>query len=208
MRNLVTIFSLATIFASEALAADPAPTNLAQGTATATSPPSEGAPAATTTARFSGVGAPALRGPTLWGMIPWGGIGVGGRFMIPLGIGPVLNGSSVRDSFALELGADLLHFSDSVGAGAYSYSWSWNELLPVGGIMWNIWLNDRFALYPKVELGYALAWVSGSSGTYGSGYGGVFFSGAGGALYKMDSGLTLRAELGIAGLKVGAGWLF
>jgi hypothetical protein len=29
-----------------------------------------------------------------------------------------------------------------------------------------------------------------------------------GALYKLDNGLTLRAEAGSDGLKLGAGWLF
>lgn len=170
--------------------------------------PASTATASTTPARGSGLEAPSLRGPSLWGIVPWGGIGVGGRFMIPLSISPLLGRTSIRDSFALEVGADFLHYSDSVGAGVFSYSWSWNEILPVVGMMWNLWLNDKFAVYPKAEAGYAFAWVSGSSGTYGTGYGGIFASGAGGAIYKLDNGLTLRGEIGISGAKLGVGWLF
>ena len=39
-------------------------------------------------------------------------------------------------------------------------------------------------------------------------YGGFFIAGDAGALYKLDNGLTLRAEAGSDGLKLGAGWLF
>ena len=75
------------------------------------------------------------------------------------------------------------------------------------GMSWNLWFNDSFALYPKVEAGYAIGWLSNSA--YGAaGYGGTFASGAGGLLYRLGDGLTLRAEVGSSGLKLGAGWLF
>jgi hypothetical protein len=38
-----------------------------------------------------------------------GGVGIGGRMMFPLGIAPLLRNTSIRDNFALEVGADLLH---------------------------------------------------------------------------------------------------
>jgi hypothetical protein len=152
-------------------------------------------------------GAPALRGASVWGILPWGGLGVGARFMMPLGVRPLLVNTNLRDSFALEFGADLLHWSYSYPGLGFSYSWT--EVLPVAGVMWNIWVNDRFAFYPKVELGYAFGWYSnlGSSSAVNS-YGGVWADGAVGALYNVGGGLTLRAEAGSSGLKLGAGWLF
>lgn len=166
-------------------------------------------PAAEVGTPFSSAGAPSMKGVSAWGILPWGGIGVGARFMMPLAIGPLLTNTKLRDNFSLELGGDFLHFSTDVGVPGFSFNYSWNEVLPVVGMMWNIWFNPKLALYPKVELGYVFAWVSGWRGFGGQpGYGGVFADGAGGVLYKLDSGLTLRAEVGIAGLKLGAGWLF
>lgn len=173
-----------------------------------TANPPEGAPPAPTAEVAvpfrSGETAPSPTGVSIWGMVPWGGLGVGARLMIPLSIGPLLHNGSVRDSFALEGGADLLHFSSDAFGSGFSY----DILLPVAGLMWNVWLSPRFALYPKIELGYMFAWVTGYPGPVTPSYSGLFADGAGGVLYKMGSGITLRAELGIAGLKLGAGWLF
>jgi hypothetical protein len=147
------------------------------------------------------------KGFSLWGILPWSGIGVGGRFMLPLGIKPILTNTSLHDSFALEFGVDFIHQS----VGIDPYTWSWNEIVPVVGIMWNIWVNEHFAFYPKLGVGWAIGWHStagtGFAGGYG-GYGGFYPEGAGGVLYKLDNGLTLRAEGGYGGLKLGAGWLF
>lgn len=182
----------------------------AESTATdgAASPYAAPPPVSTSATGGPGTPAPSPRGASLWGMLPWGGVGVGGRIMTPLSIAPVLGHTNIRDSFALEYGADFLHFSHDYG---YGLNFSHNEIVALVGMMWNLWFSDQFALYPKVEAGYAFAWISGlpngvSSSAYG--YGGVFFSGAAGALYKTNSGLTLRAEAGVSGLKVGVGWLF
>ena len=145
-------------------------------------------------------------GPSLWGILPWHGIGVGGRFMLPLGIPPLIKNNQIRDSFAVEFGADLLHWSYGY-LGMHDYSWT--EVLPVVGGMWNIWFNEHLAGYPKLELGYAFGWFSnwdfgGAQPTYG----GFFWDIALGAMYKLNNGVTLRAEAGYAGLKLGAGWLF
>jgi hypothetical protein len=104
--------------------------------------------------------APSMHGPSVWGILPWGGVGVGARFMMPLAIRPLLANTAVRDNFALEFGADLLHWSYNAAALGSPYSYSWTEILPVVGVMWNIWLNDRFAFYPKLEAGYAFGWFS------------------------------------------------
>jgi len=182
-------------------------------TAPASAPASQAAPPtaySSAPAPWSANGAaPAMHGPSVWGILPWGGVGAGARFMMPLGFPPLLRNTALRDSFALEFGADLLHWSYNFGGPGFGYSYSWTEVLPVVGAMWNIWVNDRFAFYPKLEIGYAFGWFSdlGTNMAQGS-YGGPFADGAVGALYKLGNGLTLRAEAGYSGLKLGAGWLF
>lgn len=164
--------------------------------ATASSPPAVAATAA-----------PSARGLTLWGIVPWGGFGVGGRFTLPLGMEPLLkNNPNLRDAFALEFGADVLHWS--YGFGAYDYGW--NAILPVVGVMWNVWLNEQLALYPKLDLGYFLGWYTGWSDQWGPRptHGGLFWNVALGAMYRLPSSITLRAEAGYAGLKLGAAWAF
>jgi len=130
--------------------------------------------------------------------------------MFPLGISPLLRNTGVRDNFALEVGADLLHWSYDYGVPGFGFSYNWIEVLPLVGIMWNLWLSDNFALYPKVDLGYAFGWMSGwnNPGPRPT-YGGFFISGDVGAMYKLASNnLVLRAEAGSSSLKLGAGWLF
>jgi len=157
----------------------------------------------------AGGAAPNMHGPSVWGILPWGGVGVGGRFMMPLAIRPLLVNTAVRDNFALEFGADLLHWNYNAGAPGFAFNYSWTEVLPVVGAMWNIWINDRFAFYPKIEAGYAFGWFSNvGTNMVAASYGGIFADGAVGALYNLGGGLTLRAEAGSSGLKVGAGWLF
>lgn len=155
--------------------------------------------------------APQLKGLSVWGILPYAyysstGLGLGGRFMIPLSFPPLLHTPNVRgDGFALEFGADYLHWSVSVPFyGSFSVSW----FLPSVGVMWNVWLNEKLVLYPKFSLGYYYAWVSDLPSGYG-GYGSSLYWDIDlGAMYKLDNGLTLRAELGYSGLKLGVGWLF
>src|ERR1051325_7239979 len=111
----------------------------------------------------TGAPAPEIKGPSVWGILPWGGIGVGARIMWPVGLPPLLTNtnSRVHDRWALEAGADLLHWSYGyIAPGFANFNYSWTELVPVVGIMWNVWLNDQFAFYPKVEIGYAFGWFS------------------------------------------------
>jgi len=155
--------------------------------------------------------APQLKGLSVWGILPYAyysstGLGLGGRFMIPLSFPPLLHTPNVRgDGFAIEFGADYLHWS--VGVPGYD-SFSVNWFLPSVGAMWNVWFNDKLVAYPKFALGYYYAWVSGLPSNYG-GYGSSLYWDIDlGAMYKLDTGLTLRAELGYSGLKIGVGWLF
>jgi hypothetical protein len=174
-----------------------APPPSAVATQPATTPPTYAPP--------SSAAAPGPRGASVWGILPWGGIGVGARFMLPLPIPPLLVNTNLHDNFDLEFGADYLHWSYGYVLGDYS----WSEIVPVVGMMWNVWINQQFALYPKIELGYAFGWLSNFNDNYTHPtYGGFFYDFAAGALYKLNNGLTLRAEVGVDGLKLGAGWLF
>jgi hypothetical protein len=145
-------------------------------------------------------------GPTIWGILGgwYGGVGVGGRYMIPLGIKPLITNGNLKDSFALEVGADFMTWSYSVLGG-----YRWNQILPVAGIMWNIWIDEKLAFYPKLDLGYGFGWFSGwdNAGPQPT-YGGFFWNIALGGLYKVSGNVALRGEIGYAGLKLGAQFLF
>jgi hypothetical protein len=205
MRIAIAAVLLTSLVASKSFAQQPAPAPTAPPPAP-TEPPPPVANSAPTTVTAGP--APSYKGLSLWGILPWNGIGVGGRFMIPLAIQPLLTNTSIRDSFALEFGADMLHWSYDYALVAGS-RYSWTEVVPVIGVMWNLWFLPKLALYPKIELGYAFGWFS--DWNYNSPrptYGGFFWDGTVGALYKLDNGITLRAEAGYAGLKLGAGFLF
>ncbi len=206
--SLLTL-SLFSIFGTAARADDAMTAPAASPALAPQSPPPTAYSSAAPPSAWATGGTPTMHGPSVWGILPWGGVGVGGRFMLPLAVRPLLVNTAFRDNFALEFGADLLHWNYSAGIPGFGYDYSWTEVLPVAGAMWNIWVNDRFAFYPKVEVGYAFGWFSGlGTNAAGAAYGGVFADGAVGALYNLGGGLTLRAEAGSAGLKLGAGWLF
>jgi hypothetical protein len=156
------------------------------------------------------VAAPAHRGLSLWGVVPYYyggfGVGLGARFAIPLPIPSLIRGGRVHDNWAIEFGADYLRLSDScLGCSDISVNW----FMPVVGFMWNVWLTDRFAVYPKAEAGYRVAWVSGlPDGVSSTGYGGIWADGAVGLIYMLGGNVNLRAEVGNIGLKGGVGFSF
>jgi hypothetical protein len=213
MRSFILGLSMVTLFGSRAFAqAAPSPAAARAPAATPATEPSN-APAALTAPAaapapvvVAATPAPALQGASVWGILPWGGVGAGVRFMKPLPIPSLLKSASVRDNFSIEFGADILRWNYGEDT-PYSSSYQWTEILPVCGVSWNFWFSDEFALYPKVEAGYAFGWLSNTTYAVG-GYGGTFVNGAGGLLYRIGDALTLRAEVGASGLKVGAGWLF
>lgn len=176
-------------------------------TAVAQTAPSEPAPASVGTTVPGG--SAGNSGPTVWGILGgwYGGYGVGARYMLPLPIKPLLAQNNLRDNFALEIGADFLTWSYGFGnAGNYR----WNAVLPVAGAMWNVWLNEKLAVYPKLDLGYFVGWYSGWNDTWGNHptHGGFFWNVALGGLYRLNNTVALRGELGWAGLKLGASFLF
>jgi hypothetical protein len=213
MRTLIAAVGLIGVFVSHAAFAQ-APADGQPGATTP--PPAETSPPPAVAAPGS-AGAPAPfgpaagpGGPSIWGVLPWGGFGLGARYMIPLPITQLLTRTKFHDYWALEFGADILRFNYDYGLGASAYSYSWTEIIPVVGMMWQFWINDSFAVYPKIELGYAVGWYSDTNGsTTGLSGGNHFFpDGTAGLLYKLGNGITLRAEAGYVGGKAGIAWLF
>ena len=169
-------------------------------------------PAAAQSRYASGRGTQIL---SVWGVLdpgPVDGAGVGVRFMLPIAPHGVIRGSTVRDEFTLEFGADFVHYSDHVGPyGPYPYvGYSWNGFLPVVGATWNFWLTPAFALYPKLDLGYWVGSYSGWVDQYGYArhdFDGFFIQGAVGMMFRLQS-VALRAEAGSGLLRLGVGFAF
>ena len=213
MRTFIAAFGLIGVLASHAAMAQETPPAGAPANtpppAETTPPPAVQAPGRSSTpAPFGAAAGPG--GPTIWGILPWGGYGIGARYMIPLPITPLLTRTKFHDYWALEFGADIMHWNYDYGFGTTGYSYSWTEIVPVVGMMWQFWINDSFAVYPKIELGYAVGWYSDTQGTTTGLSGGNHFypDGTAGLLYKLGNGITLRAEAGYVGGKAGVAWLF
>jgi hypothetical protein len=138
------------------------------------------------------------------------GFGVGGRYQFILVPDGFINSSKIRDEFGLEVGLDFFHvgWSSSVGTlGDYSYSY--NEFTPVVGAVWNFWLSDKFAIYPKIDLGYHIGSVSATIGgqsvdASGIAFSALYFQGTGGVIYRVGDAIDLRAEAGWSTLHLGA----
>lgn len=149
------------------------------------------------------IDAPPLTGFSLFGILGYGygdGVGVGARYMIPLPIPSLLTHTWLRDSWAVEFGGDLMYYS--LGVADYHET----VLIPVAGVMWNVWLNDQFAVYPKAEIGFGIDVGSTYNGVVE--HNGIYPSGAAGLLYQVTKQITLRAEVGSTGLRGGAGFFF
>jgi hypothetical protein len=213
MRTLIAALGLIGVFVSHAAfaqaPADGQPAATTPPPAETTPPPAVAAPGGgRAPAPFGPAAGPG--GPSIWGVLPWGGFGLGARYMIPLPITQLLTRTKFHDYWALEFGADILRFNYDYGLGASAYSYSWTEIIPVVGMMWQFWINDSFAVYPKLEIGYAFGWYSNTNGasTGLSGGNHLFPDGTAGLLYKLGNGITLRAEAGYVGGKAGIAWLF
>jgi hypothetical protein len=149
----------------------------------------------------------------VWGILGWGSaIGLGASFQLPLIPQGLIHdpGFKIHDSLDLDFGLDYLSYWETHHAGPYSYDVS--ELDLHAGVLWNFWLTPQVALYPKLGLGYSFAhysyspdWPSGYGHTE---YGGLYPELAVGGQLKLSSSLSLRGELGWAGLKLGVGFAF
>jgi hypothetical protein len=177
---------------------------VAQQTAPPPAAPAATAPAPATVVSRAPITGPPLSGFTVWAMLDWSGYGIGARYLLPLPIPSLLAKTSLRDSWAIEFGADYFRISNTYTTFGYHY----DEIVPRVGMMWIVWLRDDFAVYPKIDGGYAIGFNN-SYGGCGSActLGGIHIEGEAGLLYKV-SGLTLRAEVGNYGIKGGVAWLF
>jgi len=196
--TLVTVLMSRVALAQDATGAPPAPAGAQP-------------PVAAQTGTVQAPGSPDLKAASVCGILPWGGFGIGGRYLMPVGIPRLLSKTRFMDGWALEFGADYLHWSYSYGApGISSFDYSWSEFLPVVGMMWQFWVNESFAVYPKAEAGWAFGWYSNAaSGATGlSGGGGPYASGAVGLIYKFTNAIAGRAEAGYSGLKAGVAFVF
>lgn len=141
---------------------------------------------------------------SLWGVLdpgPVDGLGVGGRFAMPLVPQGLLHSPTVRDELVLELGADFVHYRERVG-WPYYVDYSWNGLLAVGGVAWNFWFTPQLAAYPKLDLGWWFGWYRGWDGYGRRDFDGVFLQGALGLVYKLESA-AFRLELGSDLVRIG-----
>ncbi len=125
------------------------------------------------------------------------GLGVGARYQKTLVPQGVLRLPTVHDDIGIEGGVDYAHYS--------FFGYSYNEIAVLVGGVWNFWfLDDRLALYPKIDMGYRFgSWASSSLG----GYGGIVLQGSAGVAYRVAP-FTLRAEAGSGSLRLGAGFAF
>jgi len=151
--------------------------------------------------------APNTTGLSAWGILGYAGsLGVGGRYMLPIMDQGFLKHPTIRDRLALEFGLDFLHRSYS----DWGVDYGWSEFRPTVGAAWTVWLNQDLAVYPKLDLGYEIGWLSGWTDVPGvsrPGYNAFYWEVLGGVMYKLG-GVTLRAELGSVGLKAGVGFGF
>jgi len=135
-------------------------------------------------------------------------LGVGARYQITLVPKGFLHHlpPQMHDEFALEPGFDYFHASYGFGAG---YSWDYNEFTPLVGALWNIWINDNLAVYPKLDVGFRIAsWSESANGmSVNTGHADLFplyFQGAAGIAYRLGI-VSLRAEVGWEALRAGVG---
>lgn len=137
------------------------------------------------------------------------GIGAGARYMLPLADG-VVRHPRIRDEFVLEFGADFIHYGETVGYEPYRIDYSWNGILVAVGAAWNFWLTPRFALYPKLDLGFLFGWYSGWDDRYGyrrSDYDGLYLEPAIGLMYALGRA-NLRFEVGTDLVRLGLGFRY
>jgi hypothetical protein len=199
---------LATSSAFAAAPAGAAATTTVTATATAAPPPQAPPPDQST--------AP-MNDATMQGAITvflglgygWGlgvGEGVGARFQydfLPKGVFHFQNG--IHDEMGVEAGLDFFHVSYDFGGGLHE---NYNEFTPLAGWVWNFWLTDKLAVYPKIDIGIRIE--SHSYTDNGRTVSNVdhdvfplYFEGAGGVVYRVGP-VALRGEVGWEALRVGA----
>jgi hypothetical protein len=151
------------------------------------------------------------RSVVAWGILGWGSaVGLGATFQLPLVPQGLIHdpGFRLRDSLDLDVGVDYLSYWNHYHSGVYNYDVS--EFNLHAGVIWNFWVTPKLAVYPKAALGYGIARYSGNwdPGLGHGSYGGLYPELAVGAQWKLANTVSLRSELGWAGLKLGVGFAF
>jgi hypothetical protein len=206
MRIVASVASIAGILTITGLSyaqatAPPAPTPSAEPGPAALPPDVPPAPGSTMNDTISAFGAVGYS----YGFAV--GLGLGARFewvVVPKGFIHSLS-APMHDEFAIEPGFDYFH----AGYSSLGVNLDYNEFTPLVGVLWNFWLNDKVAFYPKLDIGYRIA--SWSESVNGMSVGGahadvfpVYVEGAAGAIYRAGS-VSLRAEVGWEALRLGVG---
>lgn len=146
-----------------------------------------------------------------WGILGWGSaVGLGASLQFPLVPRGLIHdpGFRIRDSLDLDFGLDYLSYWNHYRSGPYSYNVS--EFNLHAGVIWNFWLTPQLALYPKAALGFGFARYSGNwdPNVGHRDYGGLYPELAVGLQFKLANSVSLRSELGWAGMKLGVGFAF
>jgi hypothetical protein len=133
------------------------------------------------------------------------GVGLGARYQIAIVPNGFLHHPTIHDELALEPGIDFFHDGYSFAGGG----WDYNEITPLVGCLWNVWLNEQFAVYPKIDIGYRIGfWSEHINGmNVGGGHDYVFpvyIQGAAGVVYRLGP-VSLRGEVGWDALRIGIG---
>lgn len=135
------------------------------------------------------------------------GFGVGARYQHVIAPEGLLKEGPTHDEVVVEGGIDYYRYNFGYNFGTVANSVTYNEVALTVGVAWNFWmLNEKLALYPKLDLSYRMGSFSSDDGTM-SGYGGAWIQGTGGLVYR-TSGVSLRAKLGSGSLRLGAGFTF
>jgi hypothetical protein len=217
VRNLIIITIATGLFVSGRAVAQPAPapataaptTAPAMAATSSTAPPPAPPPAAGPEATAAAPISSGLDNSiSIFGVFGYyygsSGVGLAARYQKTLSSQDFLHIPGIREDIGFEGGVDYYHYGFSEPGFA---DYSLNEFLFLAGIVWNFWLNDKVAIYPKLEMGFGFGSFSGLNGADPGGYGGFAFQGAAGIAYKA-SALTLRAEAGSGSLRLGAAFGF
>jgi hypothetical protein len=129
------------------------------------------------------------------------GFGLSGRYQHTVsGEKGLLKSRRVKDDIGIEGALDYYHYSfDLVGV-----DWAYNEVVLSASVVWNLWVSNELAVYPRLGVGYGYGSFSSDLDGLGDpdGYGGVGLFAAAGVVYNLDA-ILLRAELGSGALNVG-----